>query len=436
MGSILVVEDRSSLRQLWQRALSEAGHQVVAAADLASALLALRENSLDLVLTDLRLPDGSGTKVVEESRKAFPEIPIVMMTAFGSVQTAVDAMKLGATDFLEKPVDIEAMRERIEEWLSPGGGRKVAKARNIGGGLAIVGSHPRLAAALRLVDKVAPMESSVLLLGESGTGKELFARAIHRASARNRGPFVAVNCAALPEALVENELFGHERGAFTGADRREKGRFEAAQGGTLLLDEIGELPLSVQAKILRVLEERTFERVGGRGTQQADVRLIAATNRDLEVMVAEGAFRPDLYYRLEVFPIELPPLRERASDIPHLAKALLERIAEKNSVPSPTLSTAAERLLEKQDFPGNVRQLSNLLERAMILGSGTEISAGSIEQLLQPAGSIDDRQAVRAALLATKGDKKQAAAKLGISVRTLQRRVTEYDLVGFPRYRD
>lgn len=443
MSRILVVEDRDSLRNVWQRALSDAGHQVTPAATLGAALDALEEHSFDIVLTDLRLPDGDGTGVVERARHVSPEIPIVMMTAFGSVQHAVDAMKLGATDFLEKPVDVEALCQRIEEWSSPSSVPRKVSARALEGGLAIVGSHPRLAAALRLVDKVAPMESTVLLLGESGTGKELFARAIHEASPRKEGPFVAVNCAALPEALIENELFGHERGAFTGADRRQQGRFEAAEGGTLLLDEIGELPLGVQAKILRVLEEKTYERVGGRASQRANVRLIAATNRNLEDMVKDGRFRADLFYRLEVFPIDLPSLAERRSDIPALSRALLERVAVKNAVDCPTLSRAAEGFLERLDYPGNVRQLSNLLERALILGSSKELDVAQLEALLPSGGgtesAIDDgnceEQQVRDALKESAGNKAAAAQALGVSLRTLQRRVQKYGLSGFPQYR-
>ncbi len=435
MGTVLVVEDRASLLNVWQRALSDAGHVVVGAADLAAALAALEQREFDLVLTDLRLPDGEGTRVIEQARKALPDAPIVMMTAFASVQHAVHAMKLGATDFLEKPVDVEGLLERIDAWLSPTQSKRT-HARELSGGLSIVGSHPRLHAALRLVDKVAPLESTVLLLGESGTGKELFARAIHEASTRCDRPFVPVNCAALPEALIENELFGHEKGAFTGADRRQAGRFEAADGGTLLLDEIGELPLGVQAKILRVLEERTFERVGGSGIQRANVRLIAATNRDLLEMVNEGTFRADLFYRLEVFPISLPALRDRRSDVPALAEALISRIASRNGIATPVLKLSAASLLATQEFPGNVRQLSNLLERVLILGSGSSIGADDLRPLLGPAVEDDEEQVIRRALLECDGDKEQAALKLKISVRTLQRRITKHGLAGFPRYRD
>ena len=437
MGSILVVEDRASLLEVWTRTLESAGHRVLPARTVRAARALLDEHladgGIDLVLTDLRLPDGEGTEVVQAARAGSPEMPILMMTAYGNVQNAVEAMKLGATDFCEKPVDVEHICERIEEWLAPPtAGPSVA--RDLGDGRAIVGSHPRLRAALRLVDKVAPMDSTVLLLGESGTGKELFARALHQASKRQQGPFVAVNCAALPEALVENELFGHERGAFTGADRRGIGRFEAAAGGTLFLDEIGELPLGAQGKILRVLEERLFERIGGSESISADVRLVAATNQDLASMVEAGTFRRDLFYRLEVFPIELPPLRDRASDVPDLVRGLLERVAVKNGVDAPRLDEQAMTLLSQQSWPGNVRQLANVLERLVIVGTGTALSVADVRLALGEP-EADPEQELREALLAADGDREQAAARLGVSVRTLHRRIRKYDLGGFPEYR-
>jgi len=255
-------------------------------------------------------------------------------------------------------------------------------------------------------------------------------------SPRFNGPFVAVNCAAIPETLIENELFGHEKGAFTGAHRRQMGRFESAEGGSLLLDEIGELPLAIQAKVLRVLEERTFERVGGAKTHRADVRLIAATNRDLAAMVEKGSFREDLFYRLEVFPIELPPLRDRASDIPILAQYLIDQISKRQSRSRRVLTPEAARLLEEQDWPGNVRQLANVLERALIVGDGPRLDRAELRQLLTSVGSRSDREHICDALVEAKGDKHRAADILGISYRTLQRRVKEHDLQGFPEYRD
>jgi len=427
-----VVEDRASLRKMLLHALTGEGHEVVTAGDAEGAIEALGRESFDLVLTDLKLPQASGLAVVAASRRTQPAVPVVVLTAFGTVETAVEAMKQGACDFLEKPVEVADLLELVaalvdgvaaeHEFTSPGGTR-------------IVGGHPRLRVALRLLARVAPTESTVLLTGESGTGKELFARALHELSARRTGPFVAVNCAAIPEPLVENELFGHERGSFTGAHRRQPGRFEVAAGGTLFLDEIGDLGLAVQSKVLRALDERTFERVGGRRTLAADVRLVAATNRDLAAMVAAGEFRSDLFFRLDVFPIELPPLRERGGDVGSLARHLLARLAARQGRPAPRLTGGAVELLAAQPWPGNVRQLANLLERALILDDGPVLTAAGLRGLLGPGAEDEERRAVREALAETGGDRRAAAAVLGVSYRTLMRRVRTYELEGYPKYR-
>jgi DNA-binding NtrC family response regulator len=321
---ILLVEDRDSLRRMLERALSGEGYQVTAVADGEAGIARLGDEGFDLVLTDLKLPGASGLEVLAAARERGRELPVILLTGYGTVPIAVEAMRGGAYSFLEKPVEIDDLSRLVAEALGeppagPGGEAGAAggpPGLHLPGGPSIIGRHPKLRAALNLLRRVAATEATVLLTGESGTGKELFARAIHGLSPRRAGPFAAVNCAAIPETLVENELFGHEKGAFTGADRRQAGRFEAAAGGTLFLDEIGELPLAVQGKVLRVIDERTFERIGAGSTLQADVRLVAATNRELGAMVASGGFRADLYYRLEVFPIELPPLRERPSDVP------------------------------------------------------------------------------------------------------------------------
>jgi transcriptional regulator with GAF, ATPase, and Fis domain len=289
---------------------------------------------------------------------------------------------------------------------------------------------------------VAVTDSTVLLTGESGTGTELFARAVHALSPRSQGPFVALNCAAIPDSLLENELFGHEKGAFTGADRRQPGRFEAAEKGSLFLDEIGELPLGVQGKILRILEERTYERVGGGRTLKADVRLIAATNRDLEIMVREGEFRSDLFIRLTVFPIELPALRDRPADIPLLARHLLAEIARRHRAEPPRLEEDAAELLTAGDWPGNVRELANVLERAVILADGPALRAADLRLLLRPleaaleSTGAEERERLRQALVEAGGDKKKAAELLGMSYRVLLRKVKEHDLEGVPRYRE
>jgi len=429
---ILVVEDRESLRRMLDRALSGEGHVVETAADGETALHLLATRQYDLVLTDLKLPGQSGIDVLRGSRKLNPGLPVVVLTAYGTVHTAVEAMKEGAVDFLEKPVEIDDLFRLV---AAVAGETAAEDSFSVAGGPTIVGAHPKVRTALRLLERVARTDSTVLLTGESGTGKELFARALHALSPRREGPFVAVNCAAIPETLMENELFGHERGAFTGAHRRQPGRFEVAKSGTLLMDEIGELPLAVQAKVLRVLEERTFERVGGSQTLHADVRLVAATNRNLAAMAEAGGFREDLFYRLEVFPIELPALRDRPSDIPLLAQYLLDRLAERQKSSRRQLTDDALDLLESHPWPGNVRQLANVLERAMIVGEGLRLGAAELGPLLSALGSGNDRQRICEALTQADGDKHQAAGSLGISYRTLQRRIKEYDLGGFPEYR-
>ena len=442
-GRLLVVEDRESLRRMLERALAGEGHRVDVAADTAAAAAALNAARYDLVLTDLMLPGGSGLDVVAACRALVPPVPVVVMTAYGTVATAVQAMKLGAADFLEKPVELDdlfavvagLLGERDTEPPAPLPSDAEPPSFVAGPGCPpIVGRHRRLLSALRLLRRVAPTETTVLLLGESGTGKELFARALHALSPRKAGPFVAINCAAIPESLLENELFGHERGAFTGAHRREPGRFERARGGTLLLDEIGELPLPVQGKVLRVLEERTYERVGSSEPQRADVRLVAATNRDVQAMVEAGELRSDLYFRLSVFPLELPPLRERGSDVVPLARHLLARLAERHSLAPAELTPAAGELLAAQPWPGNVRQLANVLERAAILRPGGRLGTAEVEEALSGAEQGDRRQ-IEEALERADGDKRRAAAELGVSYRTLLRRVRQYDLEGYPRYR-
>jgi DNA-binding NtrC family response regulator len=447
--AILVVEDRESLRRMMQIALEGEGYAVRTAADVAAAREAL-EHAHDLVITDLQLPDGTGIDVLRRSKERRPEVPVVVLTAFGSVGTAVEAMKLGAVDFLEKPLELEHLF-RMARSLMPGdGGPEPPRGPEAvevpsegvadGAGGLIVGRHPKLLDALRLLRRVAPTETTVLLTGESGTGKELFARTLHAASKRAGGPFVAVNCAAIPESLIENELFGHERGAFTGAVQRQRGRFEMAQGGTLFLDEIGELRSEVQGKILRVLEERVFERVGSGQTQKADVRIVAATNRDLLDMTRRQEFRLDLFYRLNIFPIELPPLRERASDIPALAVHLLKKLGERLKASQPTITTSGLGFLEAQPWPGNVRELSNVLERGMILAERGSLDAADLAALLgAPSAAAppvnDERERIKAALRATDGDKQRAAGLLDVAYRTLQRKIRDLDLEGYPKYR-
>ncbi len=429
-----MVEDRDSLRRMLERALRAEGYEVVAVADGEAGIERLRGGGLDLVLTDLKLPGASGLEVLEAAREHGSGLPVIVLTGYGSVPTAVAAMRGGAYHFLEKPVEIDDLCRLVAEAVGEPGAGEVP-GLDLPGGPTLVGRHPALRAAFKLLRRVAPTESTVLLTGESGTGKELFARALHMLSPRSGGPFVAVNCAAIPETLVENELFGHEKGAFTGADRLQEGRFEAAAGGTLLLDEIGELPAPVQGKVLRVLEERTFERVGGGRTRTADVRLVAATNRDLAAMVEAGSFRSDLYFRLDVFPIALPALRERASDVPLLARHLLREIARRHRREPPAPDEAALELLAAQPWPGNVRELANVLERAVILAEGPRLTVADVKPLLAPLEGIGERERIRRALDEAAGDRRRAATLLGMSYRTLLRRIRRHDLGGYPDYR-
>jgi DNA-binding NtrC family response regulator len=415
-----------------QRALTQDGYEVTVAADGAAGIRSLPNEAFDLVLTDLRLPQASGIDVLRACQELSPAPPVVVLTAYGTVEVAVEAMKLGAIDFLEKPVDLDELARLVKNIV---GGEAEGDSFAPPGAPKIVGRHPQLRAAIRLLERVAPTESTVMLRGESGTGKELFARALHALSGRNQSPFVAVNCAAIPESLLESELFGHEKGAFTGAHQLHRGRFEQAAGGTLFLDEIGELSPPMQSKVLRVLDQRCFERVGGSRTLDADVRLIAATNKDLESATATGDFRSDLFYRLNVFPLELPALRQRASDIPLLTQHILHNLAQRLGRPQGQLTVAAQDLLTAQSWPGNVRELANVLERAVILSEGPRLGVANLKEVMGESTMDADREGVRAALIATDGNKRKAAENLGISYRTLLRRVKQHDLEGVPKYR-
>ena len=377
---ILVVEDRDSLRTMLCRALESNGHGVTEARDEPEAIEQLRASAPAVVLTDLRLPRGDGFGVLRAAKASDPELPVIVMTAYGSIQDAVLAMKQGALDFLAKPVDPDhllllvgravAQRRLVAEYLIL---KQEAASRR--GMPEIVGCAPALKKVSLAVQRAAGSDATVLLEGESGTGKELFAKAVHALSPRRDDPFVAINCAAIPEGLLETELFGHEKGAFTGASGRKLGKFEVANHGTIFLDEIGDLSLPLQAKVLRALEERTFERVGGNATVRVDVRVVAATNRNLRAAVAARRFREDLYFRLSVFPITIPPLRERAEDIPLLARYFVERFCREMGKPMMTLAESAEDALRAYSWPGNVRELQNGIERAVILSDGDRLHA-------------------------------------------------------------
>src|SRR5438552_3446093 len=363
-----------------RHALEAQGHTVVEARDQPEAMQALQTSRPAIVLSDLRLPDGDGFGVLKAAKETDPDMPVIVMTAFGSIQDAVAAMKEGALDFLAKPVDPDHLLLIVERALAQ---RRLATENILlkeelaarRGAPQIVGEDPRLKQVTVSLHRAAATDTSVLLEGESGTGKELFARTLHVLSPRADGPFVAINCAAIPETLLETELFGHEKGAFTGAANRKPGKFEMAHRGTLFLDEIGELPLALQAKILRALEEKKFERVGGTSLLHVDVRVVAATNRNLRNAVAARQFREDLFFRLSVFPITIPPLRERPSDIPMLAKYFIDRFSrDLNKKPLSLAPSAVEELLAYQ-WPGNVRELQNCIERAVILTEGDSIHA-------------------------------------------------------------
>jgi len=375
---ILLVEDKDSLRAMLRLALEAQGHTVVEARDQPEAEAALRASRPAVVLSDLRLPEGDGFGVLRASKELDPELPVIVMTAFGSIQDAVAAMKEGALDFLAKPVDPDHLLLMVERALTQ---RRMATENLIlkeelaqrRGAPQIVGEDPQLKQVSIALHRAAATDTTVLLEGESGTGKELFARALHALSPRADGPFVAINCAAIPETLLETELFGHEKGAFTGASARKPGKFELAHRGTLFLDEIGDLPLSLQPKILRALEEKQFERVGGTLPLKVDVRVVAATNRNLKAAVAARHYREDLFFRLSVFPIVIPPLRERTKDITTLARYFIDRFCRELNKRPLALSPAAEEELLAYPWPGNVRELQNCIERAAILTEGDTI---------------------------------------------------------------
>lgn len=380
-GPVLVVEDREALAAVLEETLVREGFavEVCYRGDEAIARIA-QGPPLLAVITDLRLPGADGLEVLQSARRRDPQLPVFLITAFASVETAVQALKLGARDYFPKPLEMARLLVALKAATSARG--QLLAPEPAPGAPTLVGTSPRFLAALEALRRVAPTEASVLLLGESGTGKELFARALHAYSPRRLGPFVAFACAAVPETLLEAELFGYERGAFTGATSRHLGRFEQAHGGTLFLDEIGEIGPGVQVKLLRALEERRVARLGGTGDISVDVRLVAATNRDLAAEVVRGSFRADLYHRLNVFPIVLPPLRERREDIPALALHLLSRASARNNLPLPLLRPAALGALVLPPWPGNIRELANHMERVAILSPGERV--GPAELLLAP----------------------------------------------------
>src|SRR5882757_8162635 len=451
MEPLLLVEDKTELRTMLRKALERAGYAVDEAPDGAAGIQKVRARRYLMVITDLKMPGASGLDVLRETKQADGAIPVLLLTAYGSVEEAVAAMKEGAFDFLQKPVDLEHLKllvqraARQQELLRENLLLREEYAARYGFPR-IVGEHASIRGISQQIQRIAATDSTVLLLGESGTGKELFARAIHHLSNRREQPFVALNCAAIPEGLVENELFGHERGAFTGAGARKVGKMDLAHHGTLFLAEIGELPLSIQAKLLRVLEERRFERVVGTQSIDVDVRIVVATNRNLRKLAEDKLFREDLFFRISAVPLTIPPLRTRGNDINILADHFLEKFSREFAKPGLELSADARERLLRYRWPGNVRELQNTLERAVILADGVSILA---EDLQLPApkpdvaelpegllpehfnweGSLEEvtgravRHVEKALLENTMGEckwnKTRAAEKLGVSPKTL-----------------
>jgi DNA-binding NtrC family response regulator len=455
MSDILLVEDKESLRRVIRLTLENAGYSVTEATDARSAANEISTTRHRLVLTDLRMPNGSGLDVLRAARAADADVPVIVMTAFGSIDEAVQAMKDGAQDFLQKPVDSNHLLLLVERALE----QERLRSENIllreewarrYGFPRIIGESDVIKRAVGETQRVAQTEATVLLLGESGTGKELFARAVHNLSGRRDKPFVAINCAAIPETLIENELFGHERGAFTGASDRRQGKFELASGGTVFLDEIGELPLGVQGKLLRAIEEKVVDRIGGRAQVRVDVRVVAATNKDLRAAVDEGEFRGDLFFRLAVFPIEIPALRDRGDDVVLLARHFTAQIGRELRGREAKLSLEAIAEIRRHTWPGNVRELENAIERACILSDtlilqpidlgfvavreernetlGELDLSGTLSDVAHRALALVERKKILAALEANSGNKSRTAEDLGISYKTLLNKIRDYSL--------
>ncbi len=439
---ILLVDDEVAHLKTLERLFKKEGYEVEAASGGQEALDRLREKRFHLVITDLMMPDIDGMDLLKLAQTLQPEAEVILMTAFGTVERAVEGMKQGAYDFVSKPIKratiLKAARQGLERQALVVENRELkARLADLEGERTVVGQSPLMREALGRVRQVAPSEATVLITGESGTGKELFARMIGRLSRRAEKPFLAVNCAAIPESIIESELFGYEKGAFTGALQRKMGRFEAADGGTLFLDEIGELSPQVQVKLLRVLQEGAFERLGSNVPTEVDVRIVAATHKDLEAEMKEGTFREDLYYRLNVIDIKIPPLRHRLEDVPLLAEHFLQIYAAKNERAIQEISVEAMEALTNYHWPGNVRELENLIQRAVVLDRDGRIDSDDLPEHLRsgpaegrhitiPLGtSLEEieKRVLHETLKMTQGDKKLAAKLLGIATRTIYRKL-------------
>ncbi|HHM23892.1 MAG TPA: sigma-54-dependent Fis family transcriptional regulator [Bacteroidetes bacterium] len=449
---ILVVDDDQLLHEFLVETLRRAGYTVDGAETANDAIEKIKKNPYHLVITDLRLPDRNGLGVLQAAKKINPDMGVIVITAYGTVENAVEAMKVGAFDYLTKPFSadqIEMVVKKFFEYNSLKLENEMLRSQlgHLYGMESIIDRSPKMRRVFRIIRKVAGSRATVLIQGPSGTGKELVAKAIHYNSPRRDKPFVKTNCATLPEGLIESELFGHEKGAFTGAIKRTRGRFEMADGGTLLLDEISEMSLHLQAKLLRVLQEREFEKIGSGETVSVDVRVIATTNRDLKEMVEKGEFREDLYYRLNVVPIQLPPLKERKEDIPLLVEHFIRKYAEENQKPVRRISEEAMRMIMAYDWPGNVRELENTIQRAVVICDGEVITPQHFLTFPElPLGSFTadhwngetknlsevEKKLILQVLQETGGNRTKSAEILGISVRTLRNKIREYREAGIP----
>lgn len=444
MPHLLIVDDDDAIRETLAEIGRDSGFSVALAASVKDAMIQLERQAPDLVLTDVRLPEGSGMDIFKNVAAASAEV--VVMTGHGTLDNAVQALRLGATDYLVKPICMERLNEIMARIASNSGGEPAGLPFEEPGRFGkMYGTSAPMRELYRQIGRVAPTDVTVLLIGESGTGKELAAHAIHELSARRQRPFIAVNCGAISPHLIESEMFGHERGSFTGADRQHKGYFERADGGTLFLDEVTEMPLDLQVKLLRVLETGRFMRVGTNREIACDIRIVAATNRNPEQAVQEGKLREDLYYRLNVFPLQLPPLRERGEDVLFLAERFLQAQNEETGR-SKAFAPGAAQTLSQYEWPGNVRELKNFVRRAFIMAEGDELDAELLAPQVSPSGDIAggqvslpvgetlaeaDRRLILATLQRCKGVKKQAAAVLGISPKTLYNRLEEYAAAGY-----
>jgi DNA-binding NtrC family response regulator len=445
MPAILIVEDEAKMRRLLELNLGDDGFTTFAAEDAETGLKLLQQNPVDLVLTDLKLPGMNGLEFLQAVKRLNAALPVVVMTAFGSVETAVEAMKAGASDYVLKPFSLSEMRMVVRKELDVRNLREENRSLReaLGKRYAhpnVVARSPKMQEVLATVERVAPTNATVLLGGESGVGKDLIARAIHEKSRRANGPFLKINSTAIPENLLESELFGFEKGAFTGAVASKPGKFELADKGTLFLDEIGDVPPATQVKLLRVLQEREFERLGGTKTVKVDVRLIAATNRDLREALEQGTFREDLYYRLNVVPIDIAPLRERKEDIPELVNLFVSRFAGESGKPIEAITPQATQMLVNYHWPGNVRELQNIVERACALSKGPQLEAADIHIDARPSKSGNgapgflpegmtlerwEDEMVQEALRRANGNKSQAARLLGLSRNALRYRLSK-----------